>query len=81
MAYAGHAGDMGGPLMMPHELAGGMIIVALLILAVLILVGVVIWRLVKLERRLRALEHLDRSRHPLDSPSTPHSRTNPDKTP
>ena len=81
MAYAGHAGDMGGPLMMPHELAGGLLIIALLIFAVLILLGIVIWKLLKLERRLRALEHPDRPRHPLDSPSTPHSRRNPDKTP
>lgn len=57
-AYAGHAGEMGSQLMMPHELMGGIVVLALLVLALFILGGVTVRRLSHIERRLQTLEHV-----------------------
>jgi len=55
-AYAGHAGEMGGQAMMPHELAGLVAVLFLLVISLAILTVFIIRRLRRLERRLRALE-------------------------
>jgi hypothetical protein len=55
-AYAGHAGEMSGPFMMPHELMGWLVVLALLGVALLGVVILAIWRLARIERRLQALE-------------------------
>ncbi len=55
-AYAGHAGELGTPGVMPHELVAGLVgLAAILLLAVLALAWVV-RRLRGLDRRLRELE-------------------------
>ncbi len=55
-AYAGHAGELDTPGVMPHELVAGVVgLAAILLLAVLALAWV-IWRLRGLDRRLRELE-------------------------
>jgi hypothetical protein len=55
-AYAGHAGEMDTPGVMPHELVAGLVgLAAILLLAILALTWVV-WRLRGLDRRLRELE-------------------------
>ena len=55
-AYAGHAGEMDAPGLMPHELVAGLVgLAAILLLAILALAWVV-WRLRRLDRRLRELE-------------------------
>lgn len=51
--WVGHAGEMGGIGMMPHELMGGMVLLALLGLALVILGAVGIWLLFRIERHLR----------------------------
>ena len=54
--HAGHAGEMDGPGLMPHELLAGLVgLAGILLLAILALTWVV-WRLRGLERRLRELE-------------------------
>ncbi|MFQ5931445.1 MAG: hypothetical protein ACE5MM_03460 [Nitrospiraceae bacterium] len=67
MALAGHAGEMEIQLLMPHELMGGIVILALLILALLVLIGFVIRRLHHIERRLLTLEQT-RSPHAGEAP-------------
>jgi hypothetical protein len=55
-AFAGHAGELDSPGVMPHELVAGLVgLAAILLLAVLALTWVV-WRLRGLDRRLRELE-------------------------
>ena len=55
-AFAGHAGEMDAPGVMPHELMAGLVgLAAILLLAILTLAWVV-WRLRGLDRRLRELE-------------------------
>jgi len=55
-AHAGHAGEMDTPGVMPHELMAGLVLLAgFLLLTILVLVWVV-WRLSRLDQRLRALE-------------------------
>jgi hypothetical protein len=55
-AFAGHAGEMDTPGVMPHDLVAGLVgLAAILLLAVLALTWVV-WRLRGLDRRLRELE-------------------------
>ncbi|MGH7255143.1 MAG: hypothetical protein ACREI3_05135 [Nitrospirales bacterium] len=68
-AWAGHAGDMDIPVVLPHELFGWLVGLSLLLVAVLGLAGLLFWRLHRVERRLRALE----------PPSVP-SRGNPADT-
>jgi flagellar biogenesis protein FliO len=54
--YAGHAGEMDAPGLMPHELVASLVgLAAILLLAILALAWVV-WRLRRLDRRLRELE-------------------------
>ena len=56
IAFAGHAGEMDTPGVMPHELVASLVgLAAILLLAVLALAWV-IWRLRGLDRRLRELE-------------------------
>jgi len=55
-AFAGHAGELDGSGVMPHELLAGLVVLAgMLLLAILVLAWVV-WRLSRLDQRLRALE-------------------------
>ncbi len=56
--WAGHAGDMGSPFLMPHELMGWLVFLGILGLALLFLVGVALRVLLRIERRLKKLEHL-----------------------
>jgi hypothetical protein len=62
LAYAGHAGEGGMPVM-PHEIMEGLSVVGGLVLLGLALSGYLLWRIVCLERRLQAVEsmvHSDR---------------------
>ena len=52
-AFAGHAGDM-TPL--PHEMMGGIAVLAIIGLVLIIIGGIGIWLLVRIERRLRKPE-------------------------
>jgi cytochrome oxidase assembly protein ShyY1 len=56
LAYAGHAGELGASAMMPHELVGLVAVLILLVIALAVLAGLAIWRLLRVERRLRLLE-------------------------
>jgi hypothetical protein len=67
-AFAGHAGDVGSPLM-PHELMSGIVLVIVLILFLGALTAVMLKRLNRLERRLRSLEDRLRS---LPGSASPH---------
>ena len=67
MALAGHAGEIDIQLLMPHELMGGIVILALITLTLLVLVVFVIRRLRGLERRLLTLEQT-RSSHAGEAP-------------
>jgi hypothetical protein len=54
--FVGHAADAGLPSAMPHEILGGMALLAA-IGAILIVIGAMaVWLLFKIERRLRKLE-------------------------
>ena len=52
-AFAGHAGEM---TPMPHEIVGAFAILAIIGLALIILGGIGIWLLFRIERRLRKLQ-------------------------
>ncbi len=59
-AFAGHAGEMDSPGLLPHELLAGLVgLAGMLLLSILALTWVV-WRLRGLERRLRGLEKTQR---------------------
>jgi hypothetical protein len=49
-AFAGHAGDM---TPMPHEILGAVAILATIGVALIIIGGIGIWLLYRIERRLR----------------------------
>ena len=51
--FAGHAGDMSP---MPHEIMGGIALLAIIGLILIVIGGIGIWLLVKIERRLRRPE-------------------------
>ncbi len=55
-AYAGHAGEMGAPGLMPHELVASLLGLAAILLFTILSLAWVVWRLRGLERRLRELE-------------------------
>ena len=55
-AYAGHAGEMDNPGLMPHELVTGLVGLAAILLLAILALAWVIWRLRGLDRRLRELE-------------------------
>ena len=55
-ALAGHAGEMEGPGLMPHELLIGLVGLAGLVLLALLALAWVVWRVRGLDRRLRDLE-------------------------
>ena len=55
-AYAGHAGEMDSPGLMPHELMTGLIGLAGILLITIVGLTWVVWRLRRLDRRLRNLE-------------------------
>ena len=55
-AYAGHAGEMGAPGLMPHELVASLLGLAVILLFTILSLAWVVWRLRGLERRLRELE-------------------------
>jgi hypothetical protein len=56
IAFAGHAGDMGTPGVMPHELVAGLFGLAAILLCTILAVTWVIVRVRGLDRRLRELE-------------------------
>jgi hypothetical protein len=55
-AFAGHAGEMDSPGLMPHELLAGLVGLAGMLLLTILALTWVVWRLRGLERRLRELE-------------------------
>ncbi len=55
-AYAGHAGELSGQAMMPHELLGLVAVLTLLVLSLAVLTILTIRRLRRVERRVAALE-------------------------
>jgi hypothetical protein len=55
-AYAGHAGEMDTPGVMPHELVAGLVGLAAILLLTILALTWVVWRLRGLDRRLRELE-------------------------
>jgi len=55
-AWAGHAGETTISAFMPHELMGGLVLLLLALLALLVLTVATLFRVVRLERRLLALE-------------------------
>jgi len=55
-AYAGHAGEMGAPGLMPHELVASLLGLAVILLFTILSLAWVVWRLRGLDRRLRELE-------------------------
>ena len=55
-AYAGHAGEMGAPGLMPHELVASLLGLAVILLFTILSLAWVVWRLRWLDRRLRELE-------------------------
>lgn len=63
LAYAGHAGEGGMPVM-PHEIMEGLSMIGGVALLGLALSAYLLWRIVCLERRLQAIEtmvHSNRS--------------------
>lgn len=54
--HAGHAGEMDGPGLMPHELLIGLIGLAGVVLLALFVLAWVLWRVRGIERRVRNLE-------------------------
>ena len=56
IAFAGHAGEMDGPGLMPHELMTGLVGLAGILLITIVGLTWVVWRLRGLDRRLRNLE-------------------------
>ena len=55
-AYAGHAGEMGAPGLMPHELVASLLGLAAILLFTILSLAWVVSRLRGLDRRLRELE-------------------------
>ena len=55
-AFAGHAGEMESPGLLPHELLIGLVGLAGLVLFALLALAWVLWRVRGLDRRLRNLE-------------------------
>jgi len=56
VAFAGHAGEMDTPGVMPHELVAGLVGLAAILLLTILTLTWVVWRLRGLDRRLRELE-------------------------
>jgi hypothetical protein len=54
--FAGHAGDTGLPSAMPHEVLGGMAVLAAIGIILIIIGAIAVWLLVKIERHLRKPE-------------------------
>ncbi|MEW6247009.1 MAG: hypothetical protein AB1555_09895 [Nitrospirota bacterium] len=55
-AFAGHAGETGIALLMPHEMMSGLALVAGLALLSLLLISLTAWKVRRIERRLHRLE-------------------------
>jgi hypothetical protein len=72
-ALAGHAGDAGAPGLMPHEIAGALGLLAILVVATLLVGLVAVWLLLRIDRRLRTSAGETR---PLttDPPPSPHRK-------
>jgi hypothetical protein len=51
-AFAGHAGDM---TPMPHEILGAVVLLIIIGVALIMIGGIGIWLLFRIERRLRKL--------------------------
>jgi len=57
-AWAGHAGEAGASVLSP-ELTGVLALIAILLAGVLIIGLVALWLLVRIDRRLRAIQKAD----------------------
>lgn len=55
-AWAGHAGETTAAAFMPHELMGLLVLLLLGLALLLLLAGATLFKLIRLERRLRAVE-------------------------
>ena len=55
-AFAGHAGETGVALLMPHEMLSGLALVAGLALLSLVRISLTAWKVRRIERRLHHLE-------------------------
>ena len=71
-ALAGHAGDAGNASLMPHEMMGALVLVAILGIATLIVGLAAVWLLIRIDRRLRAAAKEPRSF--TDNPPPPSHR-------
>jgi hypothetical protein len=54
--FAGHAGDAGLPFAIPHEVLGGIALLAAIGVILIVIGAMAVWLLVKIERRLRKPE-------------------------
>ena len=54
--FAGHADDAGLPSAMPHEVLGGMALLAVIGVILIMIGAMAVWLLVKMERCLRKPE-------------------------
>jgi hypothetical protein len=72
-AYAGHAGEVSGQAMMPHELVGFVVVLALLVIVLAMLTALAFWRLRVIDRRVRQWEQKLAAIRP-EAPST-HQRS------
>ena len=57
LSYAGHTGEGGQPVR-PHEIMEGLSLVGGLVLVGLMLSAYMLWRIIRLERRLQTVEAL-----------------------
>lgn len=55
-AWAGHAGETAATAFMPHEVMGLLVLLLLGLGLLLLLTGATLFKLMRLERRLRAVE-------------------------
>lgn len=51
--FAGHAGDGGVPSAMPHEVLGGMALLAIIGVVLIVIGSIAVWLLIRIERHLR----------------------------
>ncbi len=52
--FAGHAGELEVPVVFPHEIMGGIALLAGIGVVLMILAAVGLWLLIRIDRRLRA---------------------------
>ena len=74
-ALAGHAGESGLPLLMPHEWMEILAALAILDLLLIVLLALIVRFLIRLERRLRAIERVVSANRPAPPLPDPADRT------